>query len=123
VNVNERIAVVDDDVSVCKGLTRLLRSAGYTAVAFSSAEECQESRDLDAIRCFLVDIHLGGVNGLALARNLRAEGILAPIIFMTAEDESRTREVLRDAGSPLCLAKPMDSATVLDAIAARLPRV
>ena len=122
-SVNERIAVVDDDLSVCKGLTRLLRSAGYTAVAFASAEECQESRNLDAVRCFLVDIHLGGANGFALARKLRAEGIRAPIIFMTAHEESATSPALKEAGSPPCLAKPVESDSVLTAIARALRTV
>jgi FixJ family two-component response regulator len=121
--MGQSIAVVDDDRSVCKGFSRLLRSAGYSTRTFSSAEECLQSPDLATVDCFLLDIHLGSVNGLALARTLRHTGISAPIIFMTAEDESGVRQVLRDAGSPLCLAKPIDSATLLDAIAARLPRV
>lgn len=115
--MGQRVAVVDDDRSVCKGFSRLLRSAGYSTAAFSSAEECLHSPDLATVDCFLVDIHLGSVDGLALAQMLRESGIAAPIIFMTAEDESRTRDALREAGSPLCLGKPMDSATLLDAIA------
>jgi FixJ family two-component response regulator len=120
--MRQHIAVVDDDQSVCKGVSRLLRSAGYGTSVFASAEECLRSPDIANVDCFLLDIHLSGVSGLTLARMLREAGIVVPVIFMTAEDESRTRDALRDAGSPLCLGKPMDSATLLDAIADALAR-
>lgn len=119
--MGKRIAVVDDDVSVCKGVSRLLRSAGYQTLSFSSGEECLATDHLSQVDCFLVDIHMGGMNGIDLSRVLRGVGIIAPVIFMTAQDEGATREALTAAGSPLCLRKPMGSETLLGAISGVLP--
>ncbi len=116
----KRIAVVDDDTSVCKGLSRLLRSAGYQSISFSSDEECLASGQLSEVDCFLLDIYLGNVMGFALARALRDAGVKAPVIFMTAQDESITRDAIAAAGSPVCLRKPMDSEVLFAAIAVAL---
>ena len=120
--MGKRIAVVDDDLSVAKGLTRLLRSAGYQSVSFSSSEECLSSEHLPGIDLFLLDIYLGDGLGFTLARALRDQGIQVPVIFMTAQDESMTRDLIAAAGQPQCLRKPMDSEVLLSAISAALAR-
>ena len=110
------IGVVDDDPSVRKGLSRLLRSAGYAVTTFVSAEECLAEPSLASVGCLVVDVHLGGMSGFELFQKLNQSGNRIPVIFITAHDESVTREGLRAAGSPLCLRKPFDGNSLLASV-------
>ncbi len=101
--------MVDDDPSVRKGLSRLLRSEGFGVVTFSSGEEFLREPGLCGIRCFVIDIQLGGMSGLEVARTLKEREIRTPCIFITAHDEAMTRDALLAAGSPTCLRKPFDA--------------
>ena len=108
-----QIGLVDDDLSVRKGIARLLRSAGFSVTTFSSGEECLASGDLDGMGCLIVDVHLGGITGFEMVRSLKNDGRLRPVIFITAHDEAMTREALHLAGSHTCLRKPVEGELLL----------
>lgn len=110
------IGIVDDDLSVRKGLSRFLRSAGWRVDTFSSAEECLASPQLLSIGCFIIDVHLGGMNGFEFLRHLDDAGSRPPAVFITAHDEAVTREALTNAGSPICLRKPFAPDALLSSI-------
>ncbi len=55
---NQSVFVVDDDLGMLKGLTRLLRQHGYDSVGFSSAEEFQNHGDFESACCVVLDINL-----------------------------------------------------------------
>jgi FixJ family two-component response regulator len=110
------IGIVDDDISVRKGLSRFLRSAGWVVDTYSSAEECLASPHLPRIGCFVIDVHLGGMSGFDLLRQLEKSGAHPPVVFITAHDESVTREALLNAGSPVCLRKPFAPDALLASI-------
>ena len=110
------VGVVDDDVSVRNGLSRLLRSASFAATTFASGEECLVAPGLDRIACLLVDINLGGMSGFELLHRLNQAGRRIPVIFLTADDEPVTRDALRAAGSPPCLRKPFEAEALLASI-------
>jgi len=59
-----QVFIVDDDCSVRNGLSRLLRSAGYTTEVFASAEDCLEHRKLDDADCLIADVMMPGINGI-----------------------------------------------------------
>lgn len=111
-----RVGVVDDDVSVRNGLSRLLRSANFDATTFASGEECLAAPGLEAIACLLVDINLSGMNGFELLHWLKQAGCRIPVILITADDEPVTRDALLAAGSPPCLRKPFDANALLASI-------
>jgi FixJ family two-component response regulator len=111
------IVVVDDDPSVCRGIARLLRAAGYAAEVYSSAEDALGRVDLLRAACWVVDVHMAGISGIRLASLLREAGVRTPVLFMTAHDEDATRDALRAAGDPVCLRKPFSSEILLGAIA------
>ena len=69
-NSKADIAVVDDDLSVRKALTRLMRAAGYQATAFESAEEFLASSESERSACLILDVHLPGMTGLELHANM-----------------------------------------------------
>jgi FixJ family two-component response regulator len=116
-----RIALVDDDLSVRRALPRLLRSAGYEARAFASAQELLDSGYACQATCLVLDIHLDRETGFDLLDRLRAAGVTAPAIFITAFDSAEHRERARRAGATAFLRKPFDGCMLLDAIAAVRP--
>ncbi len=93
------LAVVDDDPSVCRALSRLLRESGYQAVSYSSAEEFLRDQNHPRFDCLLLDLQLAELSGIALQRELAAAGDVAPIIFITASDDLAAREQARQFGA------------------------
>ena len=83
------VAIVEDDDSVRAATKGLLRSAGYTVEAFSSAEAFLAARIVEAIGCLVIDIHLPGMDGFELQRRMSAELDGTPIVFVTAHDSER----------------------------------
>jgi FixJ family two-component response regulator len=110
------VYVVDDDESIRRALKRLLRSAGYHAVTFNSAEEFMEATYWRGEGCLVLDIRLPGMTGLDLQEKLVALGAKYPVIFMTAHDNPQWRERANKAGAVAYLRKPFDEESLLDAI-------
>ena len=102
------IAIVDDDESIRIATRSLVRSLGFTAHTFASAEEFLQSQHVNECSCMITDVHMPGVNGLELQGRLVAEGRIMPIIFMTAfADEAIEARVMK-AGAVCLLRKPFD---------------
>jgi FixJ family two-component response regulator len=114
------IAIVDDDESVREATTSLLRSNGFRAETFASAEEFLDSPIVDKTRCLLLDVAMPGINGLELQRRLAAEGRRIPIIFITAHDNPAVRSEATRAGAVDFLPKPFSEAALLNAICSAL---
>ena len=105
------IAVVDDDASVCRAISRLLRSLGMNADTFTSGREFIEHIGMmPSFRpdCVVLDVQMPGMNGLEVQDLLiRGEHPL-PIIFITAHDEMGVRERALQAGAVAFLRKPFN---------------
>jgi FixJ family two-component response regulator len=116
-NATHLISIVDDDRSVRRALRRLVRSAGFTAEAFPSAEDFLGSTFLVRTTCLVLDIHLnGGMSGFELQAQLTADLVVIPIIFITANDDLSTRERAHTSGAAAYLCKPFDDQLLLEAI-------
>jgi FixJ family two-component response regulator len=102
------IAVVDDDVGVCRALARLLRTAGFEVVTYRSAEEFLALGWPAELDCLVLDVYLGGMTGFDLRAALLARGSSPPTVFLTAHDEWH--------GDVPCLRKPVEDTTLLDTI-------
>jgi FixJ family two-component response regulator len=111
-----RVSIVDDDLSVCRALRRLVQSAGYPVETFASAREFLDSSPSGRTACLVLDIHLDGMSGFELSEQLAENGTAIPIIFITAHDDAPTRERIRRAGVAAYLLKPFDEQALLDAI-------
>jgi FixJ family two-component response regulator len=111
------ISIVDDDLSVCRALRRLVQSAGYTVETFASAREFLASSPSGRTACLVLGIRLDGMSGFELSEQLAEDRTAIPIIFITAHDDALTRERVRRAGVEAYLPKPFDEQTLLDAIA------
>ena len=107
------VVVIEDDLASQKTLARVLRAGGYDAATFGSAEEFLSSPPLSAPIGLLLDVHLGGMSGLDLQRQLRTEGSTIPIIIITAFDDPRGREQAERLGCVAYLRKPCEAETIL----------
>ena len=102
------ISIVDDDESVREATKGLVRSLGYRAAVFGSAEEFLESERVQDTACVITDIQMPGLSGVELQSHLIAEGHRVPMIFITAHPEERTRAQALGAGAIGYLGKPFD---------------
>src|SRR5580704_15296000 len=110
------VSVVDDSESVRESLPDLLRELGYSARAFSSAEEFLASDCVDETRCLILDIAMPGVTGPALQQALKFGGKTIPIVFITAQADEAVRQGLREQGAVECLFKPFSDTALLEAL-------
>ena len=100
------ISIVDDDKSVRDAAKTLIRSLGYEAATFASAEEFLESGQLDETACLITDVQMPGMSGADLQNHLIANGDCTPVIFVTAFPESGLGERALRAGAIGFLSKP-----------------
>jgi len=110
------IGVIDDDASVLRALKRLLSASGFAVQTYVSAEDYLTHEHPERIDCLLLDIHLGGLSGFELQERLVLSRVRTPVIFITALDDSPTRERARRAGAIEYLLKPLDELMLLGAI-------
>jgi FixJ family two-component response regulator len=110
------IAIVDDDESVCIGMTSLVRSLGYEAQAYGSAEDFLASPARSDTACVISDVQMPGLSGLELQRLLVAEGGRLPIIFVTAYPDAQTRQAALQGGAMCFLSKPFDGNALIECL-------
>ena len=110
------ISVVDDDESVRESLPDLLRAFGFTARAFSSAEEFLASDYLDKTNCLILDVAMPGLSGPDLQVELARRQQEIPIVFITANRDAKVRPGLIARGAVECLFKPFSETDLLQAL-------
>ena len=110
------ISVVDDDQSVRESLPDLLKEFGFSARAFSSAEEFLASNHLNQTRCLILDVAMPGLSGPDLQRELKHRRQEIPIVFITAQRDENVRPRLLAQGAVECLFKPFSDSDLLAAL-------
>jgi FixJ family two-component response regulator len=110
------VYIVEDDDSVRKGLSRLMRSVGVECRAYPSAENFLEQAPNDPQGCILLDLTMSHMNGLELARALKERGVLHPIIVLSAIDDEEIRQSAHELGVRFFLRKPVDDQALIDTI-------
>jgi len=116
------IAIVDDDELIRNALDGLLRAAGFSALAFASAEEFLNSGQQPRTACLIADIRMPGMSGLDLQSRLNEGHYRIPIIFITAQGDEKMRLQALRAGAVEFLTKPFDDEVLLDSVRAALDR-
>lgn len=116
------VFVIDDDVSVRRGLARLLKSAGYTVEAFVSADAFLARPSVASDGCILVDLRMPGKSGLDLQEALRAAGADLPLIFISGDADVPSSVRALKRGAVDFLTKPFDDATMLAVVETALAR-
>jgi FixJ family two-component response regulator len=112
----ELVFVVDDDLSVRRGLERLLRSAGYAVETFASATAFLDRGDYEGASCLVLDVRMPGPSGLDLQSALTAAGCDVPIVFVTGHGDVPMAVQAMKAGAVDFLAKPFDDDVFLEAV-------
>jgi FixJ family two-component response regulator len=100
------ISIIDDDRSVREAVKSLIRSLGYDAVTFASAEDYLGSDCIRDSECLITDVQMPGMTGVDLRDRLLAEGYRKPIIFMSALSAEEVPVRVREAGACGFLRKP-----------------
>jgi FixJ family two-component response regulator len=95
---------------------RLLRAAGFTAKAFSSAPEFLARGGGDAYGCVILDVRMPGMDGLALQEKLSSLGSRMSVICITAYADDGAEERAMRNGAKAFLRKPFSEGTLLEAI-------
>ncbi len=110
------ISIIDDDASVREATARLVRSLGYRAAVFSSAEEFLQSDCVRDSACLITDLQLSGMSGAGLQDRLIADGYRTPIIFMTAYFDEKIRARALKAGAFGFLRKPFADESLIESL-------
>lgn len=110
------VHVIDDDPSICEGLSNLLESVGVQTACYSSAEQFRQILETPLAGCILLDARLPGLSGPEFQDELLRCGCEMPVIFMTAHgDMPMVRKVLK-AGAIEFLFKPFQKEELLQAV-------
>ena len=111
-----KVFVVDDELSVRKSLSRLLKAAGFHVETFASAKDFLQHGTEQTIGCLVLDVQMPELNGLELQQALAETDPCLPIIFITGHGDIPTSVRAMKAGATDFLAKPFHEKDLLDAI-------
>jgi FixJ family two-component response regulator len=116
------VFVVDEDASMRHATERLVRSLGFAIQTFASAREFLDGARLGKPSCLVLDVHMPGLSGLDLQRELAQRDVEIPIIFLTGHGDIPMTVSAMKAGAVEFLTKPVKSRVLLDAIRAAIER-
>lgn len=114
------IAVVDDDGAVREAVAGLLKSLGYTAIAFARAEDFLNSDRRHQTACLIADVQMPGMTGPELYEHLIATGKPIPTILITAYPDEKVRSRALGGGVWCYLSKPFQEKDLMACIESAL---
>jgi FixJ family two-component response regulator len=110
------VFVIDDDPSVRKSLARLLKSLGFDAETFASAELFLARKHYDGIGCIVLDVQMPGLSGMDLQDELSRADYSMPIIFITGHGNIPMSVQAMKRGAVDFLPKPFDDEELVQAV-------
>jgi FixJ family two-component response regulator len=119
---NSLVFVIDDDASVRKGLTRLLRSAGYKSEIFESASDFLKREQHPGPACVIVDVRMPGLNGMDLQEALIHRNREEQLIFISGHGDISMCAQAMKAGAVDFLPKPFRDDDLLVCVERALTR-
>jgi len=117
-----RVLLAEDDASISEPLARALRREGYEVEVREDGPTALDAGLQGAVDLVVLDLGLPGMDGLEVARRLRAEGHTVPILVLTARDAVSDRVAGLDAGADDYLPKPFALEELLARLRALLRR-
>jgi two-component system response regulator FixJ len=115
-NKNEIVFIIDDEESVRRSISLLLKSSGYCVEVFSSSEEFINKEKFDGVGCIILDVNLGGKSGLDLQEELLQESFQFPIIFITGKGSIPMSVEAVKKGAVNFLPKPFEDQALLQSV-------
>ena len=110
------IAIVDDDLSVRRAVSRLLKTAGMNTICYPSGLIFLKRYKRDSPDCILLDLEMPEITGMDVLQYLESTNINVPIIIVTAHGGHNVSEACVAAGALGYLRKPLDSDQLLGAV-------
>ena len=108
------VLVVDDDPSMLRSVKRLLQQHDYEPILFSSAQAFKSHADFERTACVILDINLQDGSGIELRHGLKAAGVTAPVIYITANDDPAVRAAAVASGCIAILTKPFSTRELIE---------
>ncbi len=102
------VFVVDDDVAAAASVAALMMSIGLSVETFGSAEEFLGAFTGDRDGCLVLDVRLGGMDGLELQKRLAAKGCQLPVIVISGHADRELTEKALGNGAIACFEKPFE---------------
>jgi FixJ family two-component response regulator len=110
------IYIVDDDDSMRRAITLLLRTVGYNPIAFTRPGEFLSKFDPNVHGCLVLDIRMPEMSGLEVQQQLNRTGAILPVIFITGHgDIPMAVQAMKDGAFDF-LTKPFRDQELLDRI-------
>ncbi|MDY0746878.1 response regulator [Paucibacter sp. R3-3] len=103
------VSIVDDDPFVLTAASSLVRSFGWHAKAFASAQDFLAADVAGSTDCLICDIGLDDLDGIALLARMQGEGLSVPTVFITALASHGVRERAMRQGALCVIEKPIDA--------------
>lgn len=116
------VHLVDDDAAFVRALSRLLRASGYEVVTHASAAAFLTARRDGDCGCILLDLHMPGIDGLGLQRELAASPDPLPVVFMSGSADVPSAVRAMHGGADDFLTKRADLGEIVRAIEHALAR-
>ncbi|HSR01747.1 MAG TPA: sigma-54 dependent transcriptional regulator [Methylophilaceae bacterium] len=120
VDKQKRILAVDDEPNMRRLLEISLRQAGYQALSAANGKEALEKLKEEQVDLVVSDLHMSGMNGLELLKQMRSDGELMPFIMVTAQGEISTAVEAMKLGAADYILRPFDLEVLEVAIAKAL---
>ncbi len=111
-----RVLVVDDARVARAVLREVLEGAGHEVIEAASAEAGLQAAVEQHPDCITADLLMPGLDGLALVDTLRARGVHAPVLVVTADIQKSTHEECLRRGAAAVLGKPVSAAQLVQAV-------
>jgi two-component system OmpR family response regulator len=113
---NVKVLIVDDEPNIRDLLSTSLRFAGFSVHAVGNGADAVNAAEKGAPDIILLDVMLPDMNGFSVTKKLRSMGINAPVLFLTARDETADKVTGLTVGGDDYMTKPFS----LDEIVARI---
>jgi len=107
------IYVVDDDEAIRRSLSFMLRTSGFAVKLFEGGSHFLKEAAALEPGCVLLDVRMPDIDGLAVQRELRARGIMLPVVIMTGHGDVDMAVTAMKAGASDFIEKPFEKAALL----------
>ena len=111
------VYIVDNDASVRRSLSRLMRANGFEARSFASPQQLLDETNSARYGCVVLDMPMPATSGIPLKARLQEMQIDMPIIATSVRDDQAVRADAHRHGAQFFLSKPVDNHALLDTIA------
>lgn len=118
------VLIAEDDPVMRRGLRLLLERQGCTCAEVGNGQDAVDLARRSPPRCVLLDLGMPGLDGIAVAQQLRADSRTrtAHIHCLTGNGDPATREQAHQAGVEVFLTKPVDATVLIDVVCRQVRR-